>query len=78
VSWGRGSRRGSLVKLARYLPEAYEKAAPEVKRMYLKIFWDNFEIGGRTVTKAVSSKAVIALINEKHIKLKANPQNRRI
>ncbi|MDO8468170.1 MAG: recombinase family protein [Candidatus Peribacter sp.] len=67
----------ALVRLARDLPAAYEKANPEVKRMYLKIFWECFEIGGGTVQKAVPSKVVTALIHEKLINLKANSQNRK-
>lgn len=61
-----------LVKLARNLPDAYTKTPPEVKKMYLTVFWDYFEIAKHEVTKAVPSKAVAALINEKLITLKDN------
>ncbi len=67
----------ALVKLARNLPVAYEEATPEVKRMYLKIFWDSFEVGKGTVQKAIPSKAVRALINENLVTLKGNSQNRK-
>ena len=61
-----------LVRLADDVPHAYKISPPEVKMMYLNIFWDHFDIKDREVSKAVPSNAVSALLNEKLIKLKAN------
>lgn len=68
----------SLVKLAKDMETAYRKAKPNVRRMYLKIFWDYFKIQKGGIEQAVPSKAVIALVNEGLIKLKRNSQKRRV
>ncbi len=60
----------ALVKLARNLPYAYLKSSPEVKKMYLTVFWEYFDIAGQEITKAVPSKAIIALLNENLISLR--------
>lgn len=65
----------ALVKLARDLPQAYSESPPEVKRMYLTLFWDKFVLQQKKITKAVPSEAVIALINEKLITLNESPDN---
>ena len=58
-----------LVRLARDLPQAYLDASPDVKKMYLKLFWDRFTLRRKEIEKAVPSEAVLALINEKLIEL---------
>ena len=63
-----------LVRLANNLPKAYKKAPPEVKMMYLNIFWERFELKDTEISKAVPSKAVAALLNEKLIRLKETPE----
>lgn len=63
-----------LVRLANNLPKAYKKATPEVKMMYLNIFWERFELKDTEISKAVPSKAVAALLNEKLIRLKETPE----
>ena len=65
----------SLVGLARNLSKAYQQSSPEVKMMYLSIFWDFFELKDRQISKAAPSKAVIAMVNEKLIKIRENAPN---
>lgn len=67
-----------LVRLANNVQTAYEISPPEVKRMYLNIFWDRFEIENRKIIKAVPSKGVAALINDKKITLKRNTNNQKV
>ena len=61
----------SFVRLAHDLPKAYRQSSPEVKKMYLQIFWECFEIDKREIAKANPSKIVKALLAEKLITLKA-------
>ena len=68
----------SLVRLANDLPKAYRKSAPEVKMMYLNIFWDYFEIKNKTISKAVPSKIVASMINDGLIKLKDKTHQQRV
>ncbi len=67
-----------LVKLAKDVPNAYMRANPNVKKMYLKIFWNHFEIQKGGISKAVPSKALATLLNENLIKLKGNSPKRRV
>lgn len=68
----------SFVKLAKDMESAYANAKPNVRRMYLKIFWDYFKIQNGGIEQAVPSKAVIALVNEGFVTLKANSPKRRV
>lgn len=49
----------ALVKLARDLPQAYLKSPPEVKKMYLTLFWDKFVIEKKEIVQAVPSEPVM-------------------
>jgi hypothetical protein len=68
----------SLVRLAGNLGVAYRKATPEIKMMFLDIFWERFEIQDKVITKAIPSKAVAALLNEKILKLKAKTKRHQV
>ncbi|HEU0080820.1 MAG TPA: recombinase family protein [Candidatus Paceibacterota bacterium] len=51
-----------VILLARNLGEAYQQASPELKRTYLSIFWERFEVSDRKIAKAVPSPIMEALI----------------
>lgn len=60
----------SLVWLARNLPRAYWRSTPEVKRMYLGIFFDHFVMKDKMITKVVPSKVVSSLMKEELVTIK--------
>lgn len=51
-----------ILALARNISEAYHKAPTELKRVYLSLFWDRFELSERHVANAVPAKIIRALI----------------
>lgn len=61
-----------LVRLANDVPHAYKISPPEVKMMYLNIFWERFDLKDRGISKAIPSDVVSALLNENLIQLKGN------
>ncbi len=50
-----------VLALIRNIGESYEEASPELKRLYLGLFWDHFKAANREITEAVKSPIVRAL-----------------
>ena len=47
--------------MIRNIGTSYEKAPPELKRLYLGLFWDRFEAQSKELTLAVKSPIVQAV-----------------
>lgn len=62
----------SLVRLAHDLPKAYRESTPQVKMMYLGVFWDHFVLKDKAIIKAVPSKIVISMVNDGLISFNGN------
>ena len=50
-----------VLALIRNIGGSYEKASPDLKRLYLGLFWDRFEAQSREITLAVKSPIVQAI-----------------
>lgn len=50
-----------VLAMIRNIGGSYEKATPELKRLYLGLFWERFEAENRLITKATKSPIVRAL-----------------
>lgn len=51
-----------VIHLAKNIGGAYKVAPPELKRVYLSLFWDRFEIDNRKLVQAVPSPIIEALM----------------
>lgn len=50
-----------VLAMVRDIGASYEKASPELKRLYLGLFWDRFEAESRQITKATKSPIIQAV-----------------
>ena len=50
-----------ILGLARNISESYENAKPELKRLYLGLFWERFTVADRRIVQAIKSPIVQAL-----------------
>ena len=51
-----------IIHLAKNLGEAYKAAPPELKRAYISLFWEKFEVANRKLVAAVPTPIVDGLI----------------
>lgn len=51
-----------ILKLIRNIGDTYSEASPELKRLYLGLFWKRFEVSEREIVNAIPSKIVKALV----------------
>lgn len=50
--------------------EAYEKASPRVKRLYLSLFWEGFWVKDRQIVKSEPTKLIKSLLDDENIFIK--------
>lgn len=55
------------LEILRNIGQSYRKAENSVKRLYLGLFWDKFEIGNKIITKAQKTPILMALEAMNHI-----------
>ncbi len=52
-----------VILLARNIGEAYEKAPPELKKVYLSLFWEKFEVADKKLVNSTPSSIIRALLD---------------
>jgi site-specific DNA recombinase len=67
-----------VLAMIRDIGQSYEKASPELKRLYLGLFWDRFEAESKQITKAIKSPIVQAIeavgaISERELRTTPTP-----
>ena len=50
-----------VLAMIRNIGHSYKSASPELKRLYLGLFWDKFEVCDRVITRSVHSTALLAV-----------------
>jgi DNA invertase Pin-like site-specific DNA recombinase len=56
-----------VVKLTRNIYKTYQTAPYELKRQYLGLFWERFLVQDKRIVKAVPTKLIQTLLQERHI-----------
>lgn len=51
-----------LLGLIRNIGKAYNKASPQLKRLYLGLFWEEFRVSNKLIVEAKKAPVVIALV----------------
>ncbi len=51
----------NVLELIRNMGKSYKKASPELKRLYLNLFWEHFKVQDKKIVEAQSTPIVIAL-----------------
>ncbi|MDB5266814.1 MAG: Recombinase [Parcubacteria group bacterium] len=51
-----------IVHLAKNIGQSYQEAPPELKRIYISLFWERFEVANRKLVTAVPSPVIEALV----------------
>lgn len=57
----------AVLLLSNNIYEAYKKASPRVKRLYLSLFWEGFWVKDRRIVKSKPTKLIESLITEKEV-----------
>ncbi len=57
----------TVLLLSNNVFEAYKKASPRVKRLYLSLFWEGFWVKDRQIIKAKPTKLIESLAKEKEV-----------
>ncbi|XOB46642.1 MAG: recombinase family protein [Candidatus Nealsonbacteria bacterium] len=61
-----------VLLLTRNIYEAYKKAPPEVKRLYLSLFWDGFWARDKQIVRTKLTKLIENLVEEKDVIIRNN------
>jgi len=61
-----------VLLLTRNIHEAYKKALPGVKRLYLSLFWDGFWVKDKQIVKTKLTKLIENLVEEKEVIINSN------
>lgn len=60
-----------VLALTRNIGESYKKASPEVKRLYLSLFWEGFWVKDKQIIEAKPTKLMENLVEEKSVIISA-------
>lgn len=64
-----------ILSLSRNVGKSYKKASPQLKRLYLGLFWERFKSENRRVVEAKKASIVLALEQVGLIKSKAKQKS---
>jgi len=56
-----------ILALTRNIGESYKKASPEVKRLYLSLFWEGFWVKDKQIVEAKPTQLIQKLVEEKAV-----------
>ena len=63
-----------ILKLTRNVGETYKDASPELKRLYIGLFWAKFEVSKGVIVRSTPSEIIDILVGLGHLKIKGNPK----